>query len=159
MQLEDYFDFLSEDDIRLRGHRLGIDNILEYFLAGYTAEAIREVYPELSLEKIYATITYYLQHQTEIDAYLLRLKQWREQRYQEWNRQPSPLIERLRAFKAERQQTILNQRRILSSPTFPFNFFEKGQLKKRYIGDRTPSIKSHCRGAKADIPDWSNCDL
>ncbi|GCA73059.1 hypothetical protein MiYa_04618 [Microcystis aeruginosa NIES-2519] len=28
MELEDYFLFLSEDDIRVKGHRLGIDNVL-----------------------------------------------------------------------------------------------------------------------------------
>jgi len=27
MQLEDYFEFVSEDDIRLKGHRVGIDNV------------------------------------------------------------------------------------------------------------------------------------
>ena len=27
MQLEDYFTFLSEDDIRINGHRIGIDNV------------------------------------------------------------------------------------------------------------------------------------
>ena len=28
MQLEDYFNFLSEDDIRLKGTRIGIETIL-----------------------------------------------------------------------------------------------------------------------------------
>ena len=32
MLLEDYFDFLSPDDIRIKGHRIGIDNVLEPFL-------------------------------------------------------------------------------------------------------------------------------
>jgi hypothetical protein len=32
MKLEDYFDFLSPDDIRLKGHRIGIDNVLAYYL-------------------------------------------------------------------------------------------------------------------------------
>lgn len=36
MQLEDYFDFLSAEDIRLKGHRIGIDDILDLYL-----EAIR----------------------------------------------------------------------------------------------------------------------
>jgi hypothetical protein len=36
MQIEDYFLFLSEDDIRIQGHRIGIDNVLFYFLEGYT---------------------------------------------------------------------------------------------------------------------------
>ena len=51
MQLEDYFDFLSPDDIRIKGHRIGFDNVLELYLDGYTAEEIAQYYPSLSLEK------------------------------------------------------------------------------------------------------------
>jgi hypothetical protein len=40
MQLEDYFDFLSPTDIRLKGHRVGIDTVLSYYLEGYTPEEI-----------------------------------------------------------------------------------------------------------------------
>ena len=78
MQLEDYFIFLTPDDIRLKGHRIGIDNILFYFLEGYSPEEILSIYPDLTLEKIYATITYYFQNQKEIDAYLNRIKNWKE---------------------------------------------------------------------------------
>ncbi len=28
MKLEDYFDFISDGDIRLKGHRIGIDDVL-----------------------------------------------------------------------------------------------------------------------------------
>lgn len=83
MQLEDYFDFLSPDDIRIKGHRIGIDNVLDYYLEGYSPEEIAANLPTLSLEQIYATITYYLHSRPEIDAYLLRLAKWREQRYQQ----------------------------------------------------------------------------
>lgn len=34
MQLEDYFEFLSPDDIRFKGHRIGIDDVLYYYLDG-----------------------------------------------------------------------------------------------------------------------------
>ena len=102
MQLEDYFEFLSPDDIRIKGHRIGIDNVLDYYLEGYTPEEIAANLPTLSLEKIYATITYYLHNRPQIDAYLLRLAKWREQHYQEWAANPSPLVQRLRAVKAQR---------------------------------------------------------
>lgn len=52
MELKDYFVFVSENDIRIKGHRIGIDNVLFYFLDGYTPEEIRAIYPDLSLEKI-----------------------------------------------------------------------------------------------------------
>jgi uncharacterized protein (DUF433 family) len=102
MQLEDYFDFLAPDDIRLKGHRIGIDNVLDYYLEGYTPEEIVANLPTLSLEQVYATITFYLHHRAEMDAYLSRLATWREQHYQEWIANPSPLVQRLRRLKAER---------------------------------------------------------
>ncbi len=58
MRLEDYFDFLAPDDIRLKGHRIGIDDVLYYYLDGYTPEEIAANLPTLSLEQIHATITY-----------------------------------------------------------------------------------------------------
>jgi uncharacterized protein (DUF433 family) len=109
VQLEEYFDFLSPDDIRIKGHRIGIDDVLEYFLDGYTPEEIAANLPTLSLEKIYATITYYLHNRAEIDAYLLRLRQWREQRYQKWAENPSPVALRIRAIKEQRQKERLSR--------------------------------------------------
>jgi uncharacterized protein (DUF433 family) len=73
MQLEDYFDFLSPTDIRLKGHRVGIDTVLSYYLEGYTPEEIAANLPTINLEKIYATITYYLHNRTQIDTYLVEL--------------------------------------------------------------------------------------
>ena len=101
--LENYFDFLSPDDIRIKGHRIGIDDVLDYYLEGYTPEEIVAYeLPTLSLEQVHATITYYLRNRTEIDAYLRRLADWREQRYQEGAANPSPLVQRLRRIKAQR---------------------------------------------------------
>ncbi len=103
MQLEAYFDFLDPDDIRIKGHRIGIDQVIAYWKEGYSPEAIAEEFPGLSLEKVYATITYYLHNQSEIDGSMARLAAWREQRYQEWAASPSPLVQRLRALKEQRQ--------------------------------------------------------
>ncbi len=105
MQLEDYFDFLSPDDIRIKGHRIGIDDVLHYYLEGYTPEEIAAQLPSLSLEKIYATITYYLHNRGEVDAYLARLAAWREERYREWEANPPPVVQRLRALKAQRAKS------------------------------------------------------
>jgi uncharacterized protein (DUF433 family) len=110
VQLEDYFDFLAEDDIRIKGHRIGIDNVLEYYLDGYTPEEISQHFPGLSLEKIYATLTYYHHKRVEIDAYLLRLRRQREQHYQEWAANPSPLIQRLKKIKAQREKEAFKEK-------------------------------------------------
>lgn len=108
MRLEDYFDFLSPDDIRLKGHRIGIDDVLEYYLEGYSPEEIVADLPTLSLEQVHATITYYLHHRAEIDAYLARLRLRREQRYEEWSAHPSPVAQRLQALKEQKIDKMVN---------------------------------------------------
>jgi uncharacterized protein (DUF433 family) len=104
MQLEDYFEFLDPDDIRIKGHRIGIDNVIDYYLQGYSPEQILQELPSLNLEKIYATLTYYLHNKEEVDAYMERLNVWREQRYQEALANPSPLRLRLRAIQEQRNK-------------------------------------------------------
>ncbi len=106
MQLEDYFIFLSPDDIRIKGHRIGIDNILFYFMEGYSPEEILSIYPDLNLEKIYATITYYFQRQPEMDAYLNRIHDWKEKRYQESLKHPSAQRKKMMAIKQQRQNLL-----------------------------------------------------
>lgn len=109
MQLEDYFEFLDPDDIRIKGHRIGIDDVIDYYLDGYSPDQILEELPSLNLEKIYATLTYYLQNRRQMDAYMLRLAKWREERYQEWlAKEPSEAVKRVRALKAQREQELLN---------------------------------------------------
>jgi uncharacterized protein (DUF433 family) len=104
MQLEDYFDFLAEDDIRLKGTRVGIETVLyEYIHRCQTPEEIAETYSCLTLEQVYATILYYWHHREVVSQYL---KQWLEycvqaEKLQDQN--PSPLVKRLIQLKAERQ--------------------------------------------------------
>ncbi len=79
MQLEEYFDFLNPDDIRLKGHRLGIDDLLDLYLEGYSAEEIVSYYGTLRPVEVYATLTYYHQNRQAMESYLARLHAWREQ--------------------------------------------------------------------------------
>lgn len=108
MLLEEYFDFVAPDDIRIKGHRIGIDNVLHYYLEGYSPEEIAANLPSLTLEEIHATIIYYLRNRAHMDAYLSRLSAWREARYQEWVRKPSPLIERLQAERLQQQSMSMS---------------------------------------------------
>jgi len=110
MQLKDYFEFLDSDDIRIKGHRIGIDDVLYYYLDGYAAEEIAVHLPSLSLEELYATITYYHRHRAEVDAYLSRLVAWRERRYQKWRANPSSVAQHLRTLKAQRAQARVTAR-------------------------------------------------
>jgi len=103
MDLKDYFDFLSEDDIRIKGTRVGIETVLEDYLGGASPEEIAARYRTLTLEQVYATITYYLRHQEEVDAYLARWRAYAEAAWQEQQRNPPPVVRRLRELKARRQ--------------------------------------------------------
>lgn len=105
MQLEDYFAFLSPDDIRIKGHRLGIDDVLARYLEGYSPEEIIAYYGTLRPVEVYATITYYHQNRAEVDVYLARVQAWREQHWRELTAQEPPeVVKRLRAVQAERNR-------------------------------------------------------
>lgn len=106
MQLEDYFDFITEpvEVIKLKGTRISIEAILEPFLKGMSPDQIVASYGgNITLEEAYATITYYLHNRSEIDGYLQRGREYDERQYQEYlQREPSPHIKRLREIKAQR---------------------------------------------------------
>jgi uncharacterized protein (DUF433 family) len=105
MLLEDYFDFVGPTQIRLKGHRIGIEHVLAYYQQGYTPEAIAQEFPGLGLETIYATITYYLHNRATVDAYLDRLAALVEESIcAAQAREPSAVIQRLRVLKEHRLQ-------------------------------------------------------
>ncbi|MBI2863677.1 MAG: DUF433 domain-containing protein [Chloroflexi bacterium] len=104
MQLDEYFDSLGPDHIRLRGLRIGIEQILGYYLEGVSPEQIARDLPGLSLEEIHATITYYWHNKAAVDAYLRRVAGLDEAEYEQWANRPSPTVQRLRALRAMREQ-------------------------------------------------------
>lgn len=103
-QLSNYFEVLDPLDIRLKGSRVGIDNVLYYYVRGYSLTAIHEAYPSLTLEQIAATILYYYQNQLEIDQYLRDLEAWQEESARQMNAavESSPVIQRIRAALVQR---------------------------------------------------------
>ncbi len=104
MQLEDYFDFLADDDIRLRHTRGGIETILyEYIHRDQTPEVIQQRFPSLTLEQIYATILYYLHNREQVSAYLADWLEWGQRMREEQHRNPPPFVTRLRAARQELQ--------------------------------------------------------
>jgi uncharacterized protein (DUF433 family) len=104
MHLEDYFDFLAPDDIRIKGHRIGIESVLyEYIHREQTPEEIARRFPSLSLEQIYAAILYYLHNRAQIDAYMTDWLEWGYRIREEQARNPSPTRLKLRQIKAERE--------------------------------------------------------
>lgn len=103
MKLEDFFDFLADDDIRVKGTRIGIESVLyEYIYRNQTAEQIAGRFPTLKLEQIYATILYYLHNREKTEAYLLDWLDFSRQAREKQAENPPPVILRLQKLKAEK---------------------------------------------------------
>ncbi len=104
MQLEDYFDFLSDDDIRVKGTRIGIETVLyDHIHCNRSPETIAQTYPSLTLEQVYATITYYLRYQKSTDQYLTNWLENEDRMWAEQQQNPTPETIALRQTKAEWQ--------------------------------------------------------
>src|SRR5438270_5799179 len=105
MRLEDYFDFLAPDDVRIRGSRIGIETVLdEYVHGGRTPEQIAQQLPALTLEQVYAAILYYLHDQPAVGAYLSGWLEYCRSAEQAYDRDPPVVVKRLRKLKADRQE-------------------------------------------------------
>lgn len=61
--------------LRVGGTRVTLDTLVTTFLAGATAEEIELRYPSLKLADIYSAISYYLQNQADVEAYLQQRQQ------------------------------------------------------------------------------------
>jgi len=104
MQLESYFEFHSEDDIRISGTRVGIETVLEDYLEGSSPEEIAARYRSLSMEQVYATITYYWRNQNQVDGYLQAWRDYTDRAVQEHARHPSDVVRRLKKIREQRPQ-------------------------------------------------------
>ena len=103
MKLEDYFDFLADDDIRVKGTRVGIESVLyDYIYRNQTAEEIAGNFPSLKVEQVYATILYYLHNRKEVEKYLLDWLSFSKRKREEQEKNPPPVVLRLRKAKSEK---------------------------------------------------------
>ncbi len=104
MQLEEYFSFLAPNDIRLNGTRIGIETILyEYIYRARTPEEIAQIYTSLTLEQVYTTILYYLHNKEAVSNYITDWLESGHRMREEQRRNPSPVVQKLMQFKAERE--------------------------------------------------------
>lgn len=106
MELENYFEFLNSQDIRIKGTRIGIEVVIEDFLEGASPEEIAVRYPNLSLEQIYATVTYYLANREKMDQYIVAGWQEVEKAAQAQEENPPDFIKRLRRLKQDKVYAI-----------------------------------------------------
>ena len=111
MELESYFDFVSDNAIRLKGTRIGIERILQDYELGATPEEIVIRYPSLSLEQVYAAITYYLANRNVVDIYLKRVRQDQEEAWEEQELHPTEFVRLLRERLNRQREMFLKERR------------------------------------------------
>lgn len=104
--MQDYLEFIPPSTIRLKGHRIGLEHIVERFVEGYSPEQISEDFPGVSLTQIYAVITFYLHQKTFVEQYMAKIEQQAEAAYQAWLTNPSPVSLRMRQLKAKRQAEL-----------------------------------------------------
>jgi uncharacterized protein (DUF433 family) len=60
--------------MRVSGTRVLLDLIVYAYHQGETPEHIVQMYPTLTLDKVYLAIGYYLRHRESVDAYIRRME-------------------------------------------------------------------------------------
>ena len=70
MNLPDFLTCEATGEIRLRGHRIGLYHVVQYYNDGYSAEMLACQYPTLPLALIHHTIGFYLENKAAVDAYV-----------------------------------------------------------------------------------------
>jgi len=80
--------------------KVSLDSVVISYLNGCSAETIQDDFPVLSLEQVYGAIAFYLANRKEVDEYLERQEQLFNELREKWEKDPDPVLQRLRAIKA-----------------------------------------------------------
>lgn len=78
MSLENHYIEYRDSGYWIKGKRVSLDSVVYQWREGLSPESIRECYPVLSLREVYGAITFYLENQETIDAYLKQAEQEEE---------------------------------------------------------------------------------
>lgn len=102
-ELTDYLDFSDPPAIRLRGHRIWIEDVLyEQVYRALDADELAARFPTLTPAEIHAVLLYYYRHQAALDRHLA---EWLDHSQCAWaaqQRTRAPVMEKLRRVRAER---------------------------------------------------------
>ncbi|HQY92224.1 MAG: DUF433 domain-containing protein [Caldilinea sp.] len=90
LQIVPLLDILASDDIRIHGHRIGIEHIVYAFNSGETPEEIVLRFPGIELRTVYLLVAYYLTNRGQIDEYIERLEQSSIESREVWERSRTP---------------------------------------------------------------------
>lgn len=111
MELDEYFEFINNESIRVAGTRVGIETILNDYKQGASSEEIVLHYPTLFLEQIHATITYYLANKEKVESYLEKVRQSQEEAWRVQQRSPSEFLQGLRE-RLDHQRRALRREKV-----------------------------------------------
>ena len=97
-------DFLTRDpdgEVRLTGHRIGLYSVVDRYRQGHSAEQIRAEFPALTLSHLYKVLGFYLDNQSEVDAYV---DAYRAEIDRQAAEPPGPGVVKVRELLAARHQ-------------------------------------------------------
>jgi uncharacterized protein (DUF433 family) len=95
-----YLAIYADDDVRIGGTRVGLEHLIESYLAGATAEQLAVEFPSVSLEQVHGVLAYYLRHQKLVDDY--RHAYHAASRVRQQQRLASEAVQRLRQLASQR---------------------------------------------------------
>jgi uncharacterized protein (DUF433 family) len=72
MDLPEFLIDHPDGEIRLTGHRIGLDHVVFYYNEGYSPEMLVCQLPTLPLALVHEVIAFYLENQAEVDAYVAK---------------------------------------------------------------------------------------
>lgn len=98
MQAQKLYVQMDEHQVlRVANSGVMLDSIVASFQQGYSAEAIQQQYPALTLEEVYGAIAWVLANTEEVAQYMERQAAVWEQERAKAAARPSAVLQRLRA--------------------------------------------------------------
>ena len=70
MQLPEFLSQSPDGEIRLTSHRIGLYHLVRCYNEGESAEMLAARYPTLPLALVHKVLAFYLDNQSEVDAYV-----------------------------------------------------------------------------------------
>jgi uncharacterized protein (DUF433 family) len=102
-QLSEYVRRDEHDRLLVGNTRVTLESVVYPFDRGESPEGIARSYRALSLEQVYGAIAYYLGHQEEVRVYLKQSEVEWDRLRAEIDKNPSPVVERLRGILRKRR--------------------------------------------------------
>lgn len=98
-----YFEVDTFNHIWIKGHRIGLEDIIDEYNEGYTPEEIIKKFSGLELKAVYAVIAYYLHNRCDVDTYIDQLAAKAKVEHNKWERSRSSASLRVEQVLKERQ--------------------------------------------------------